>query len=179
MTRSLNAFGLAALVLLIVAGISFVLLRNEPPKLIINEFLAHNISCCPDTSSGESEYDDWIEIHNYGGTPVNIAGMYLSQDPTRKKGAYKIRETQPELTTIPPGGFLVLWADASPGQGVLHLGFKLDQDGEFLGLYDTHGRTIDGFVYEEQARDVSQGRSPDGAKDWVPITVPSPGAPNR
>jgi len=178
MTRSLNTFGLVALAAIVVAGTVFILLRKGPPKLIINEFLAHNINCCPDTSGGGNEYDDWIEIYNYGKEPVNIAGMYFSQDAAHKT-EYKIPEAQPELTTIPPGGFLVLWADGSPVQGVLHLSFKLDQDGEFLGFYDTHGRTIDSFSFRQQARDISEGRSSDGAKDWVPFTVPTPGAPNR
>jgi hypothetical protein len=178
MTRSLNSFGLVALVVLVVAGTLFILLREGPPKLVINEFLAHNAHCCPDSSSGANEYDDWIEIHNYGNVPVNIAGMYFSQNHAKRAG-YKIGESAPEMTTIPPGGFLVLWADGNPDQGVLHLGFKLDQDGEFLGFYDNHGRTIDSVEFALQTPDISMGRSSEGAKDWVPFTVPTPGAPNR
>ncbi len=178
MTRSLNAFGLVALAILIVAGTIFVLFREGPPKLVINEFMGDNATCCPDISSGTNEFDDWIEIHNYGTVPVNIGGMYFSQHKS-KPTAHKIPDTQPELTTIPPGGFLLLWADGSPEQGVLHLKFRLDQDGEFLGFFDQHGRTIDTHSFRNLSPDVSVGRRPDGKNEWVEFNSPTPGRSNQ
>lgn len=178
MTRSLNLFGLVLLFLLLIGGTLFLVLREGPPTLFINEFLANNTSCCPDTSGGTNEYDDWIEIYNAGTTPVDIGGMYISQNKSKPLG-HKILDSNPELTTIPAGGFLILWADGSPQQGILHLDFKLDQDGEYLGFFDEHGRTIDSHTFAEQAPDISLCRYVDGGNEWKQCRVPTPGATNK
>ena len=48
--------------------------------LVINEFMASNNS-----ASGfhdpAGDYDDWIEIYNFSDIPVDLAGMYLSDNP--------------------------------------------------------------------------------------------------
>ena len=48
--------------------------------LVINEFMASNNS-----ASGIhdpcGDYDDWIEIYNFGDAPIDLAGMYLSDKP--------------------------------------------------------------------------------------------------
>jgi hypothetical protein len=177
MTRSLNTLGLVSLSLIVATGILFFFLREGPPKLVINEIMADNISCCPDVSSGSEEHDDWIEIYNAGTTPVNIGGMYLSQDKARPTD-HKIDDSHPELTTIPPGGFLILWADGTPEQGPLHLEFKLDQDGEYIGLFDQHARTIDSYAFSEQPHDISLGRTVDGGGVWTQFSKPTPGRGN-
>ncbi len=178
MTRSLNALGLIFLILVLGAGTLFLFLRGDPPVLYINEFMAENVTCCPDSTGGMIDHDDWIEIYNASKVPVDIGGMYFSQDAGQSLG-HKIDDAHSDLTTIPPGGFLVLWADGSPEQGPLHLDFRLDQDGELLRFFDQHGRTIDSYTFTEQAHDVSLGRSTDGGSSWKSFSVPTPGAPNR
>jgi hypothetical protein len=140
--------------------------------------MAHNELCCPDLASGQPEYDDWIEIHNAESIPVDIGGMYFSQDKKEPLG-YQIPKTNPALTTIPPGGFLVLWADDAPDQGVLHLKFKLDQDGEYVGLFDQSGRTVDGLKFGSQRENYSYGRSPDRSETWTEFSEPTPGKANK
>lgn len=178
MTRSLNALGLVAVILLLVAGGLFFFFREGPPMLVINEIMAGNVSCCPDVSGGREEHDDWIEIYNAGTTPVNIGGMYLSQDKSRPTD-HKIDDSHPQLTTIPPGGFLILWADGTPDQGPLHLEFKLDHDGEYIGFFDRHARTIDDYAFAEHPIDASIGRSEDGGGTWKVLTSPTPGRSNQ
>ena len=39
--------------------------------LVINEFMASNDST---TQDGQGDYDDWIEIHNTTGSPIDIGG---------------------------------------------------------------------------------------------------------
>src|SRR5260221_2258909 len=154
MTSTLNKFGLIALTLSVAGGTLFYFLRKDIPKLYINEFMASNVSCCPDTVGNNLEFDDWIEIYNGGSTPVDIGGMYFSQ--TRKKPLECwIPDTRPELTTIPPGGILLLWADGNPGQGIVHVNFKLDQDGELLGLYNKDERAIVSFKYGTQRANIT------------------------
>lgn len=178
MTRSLNAFGLIALLVLLgLAGVIFYL-KEEVPTLYINEFMAINTSCCPDTDGGKEEFNDWIEIFNPGETPIDIGGMYFSQNENKPLG-HKIPKTDSQLTTIPPGGYLVLWADGSPEQGILHLRFKLNQYGEYIGLYFEDGRKIDGLEFGTQTANKSFGRVTDGSKEWKVFDSPTPGQTNN
>lgn len=178
MTRSLNTFGLIALtVILLTAGIIFFL-KEDVPTLYINEIMANNLSCCPDQDGTKEEFDDWIEIYNPGSTPVDIGGMYLSQDKNDPLG-YQIPKSNSELTTIPPGGFILLWADGNPEQGVLHLSFKLNYMGEYIGLFFEDGRKIDELKFDRQTENVSFGRNPDGTASWKEFPLPTPGKSNQ
>ncbi|MEK6782395.1 MAG: lamin tail domain-containing protein [Bacteroidota bacterium] len=178
MTTSLNKFGFLGLGLLMAAGIAFFFLRKEQPRLYINEFMTNNSSCCSEAMTKENAFEDWIEIYNAGSVSVDIGGMYFSQDSLRPL-AYRIPVKSPEITSIQPGGFLLIWADGNPDRGVLHLGFKLDQDGEFIGFYDTHGRTIDRLTFGKQNENISFGRSSDSGASWKEFLTPTPGTTNR
>ncbi len=178
MTRSLNKFGLIALTLILLAAGTFFLLKKDVPTLYINEFMANNSSCCPDKDGGKDEFDDWIEIYNPGNTAIDIGGMYFSQDKAEPLG-YQIPKADSLLTTIQPGGYLLLWADGSPKQGVLHLKFKLNQNGEYIGLYYEDGRKIDGVKFGKQIENVSYGRETDGDPNWKVFSEPTPGKPNQ
>jgi Lamin Tail Domain len=178
MTRSLNAFGLIALTLILLAAGIFFLLKEEVPTLYINEFMANNTSCCPDRNGDKDEFDDWIEIYNPGTTPIDIGGMYFSQDKDDPLG-YQIPKTDSSRTTIQPGGFLLLWADGETDQGVLHLKFKLNQNGEFIGLFYEDGRKIDGQKFGKQNENVSYGRATDGSTKWKEFSTPTPGKSNQ
>ncbi|HOL88288.1 MAG TPA: lamin tail domain-containing protein [Anaerohalosphaeraceae bacterium] len=148
------------------------------PLLFINEFAASNTS-----ESGiadpQGEFDDWIEIYNAGDTAVDTAGMYLTDDlgsPT----AWRFPEGRPAETTIPPHGYLIVWADGdvkdTPG---LHASFSLRADGEEIGLYDGNGRRIDSLSFSSQQANHSYGRWPDGGSEWRFFSVPTPGAVNN
>lgn len=155
------------------------LLNNDPlPQLVINEFMASNTTCCPDTDSGEEEFDDWIEIYNTGTTPVNLAGMYLS-DNKDNPFEDKISTDDATSTTIEAGGYLLFWADGSTKQGALHLNFNLSADGEDVGLFYIDGRTIDVYTFESQNENVSWGRTTDGGDTWGAFSTPTPNKSNE
>lgn len=177
MTSSLNKFGIIALTLLLVVSATIFFLKEEVPTLYINEFMANNTSCCPDTSSGRDEFDDWIEIYNPGKEAINLGGMYVSQDKENPLG-YQIPKTDSIKTTIAPGGYLILWADGNPEQGILHLKFKLNQQGEYFGFFYEDGRKIDEIKFDRQEENVSLGRTSDGATRWKNFRVPTPGKSN-
>jgi hypothetical protein len=144
-------------------------------QIFINEFLASNSVTLADEAGG---FDDWVELYNPGPAPVNIAGMYLTDDLT-KPALWKIPATDPAITTIQPGGFLLLWFDKEMAQGVLHIDAKLGADGEDIGLFAADGLTlIDGLTYGPQTADVSYGRIPDGGSGFQFFTTPSPKATN-
>ena len=75
----------------------------------------------------------------------------------------------------------MIWCDGDEWQGPLHAAFKLNADGEEIGLFDSesHGLVpLDWIVFGPQQEDVSYGRLPDGADTWDFFTSPSPGASN-
>lgn len=146
------------------------------PALYINEFLASNDAAAADENG---EYDDWIEIYNGDSQPVNIGGMYITDD-AGDLTAWQIPDRAPDSTTIAPGGFLVLWADKESEQGVLHVNIKLSGDGEQIVLTAPNGTcVIDSLTFGEQTTDVSVGRQPDGSDNWVTFDTPTPGASNN
>lgn len=156
----------------------YLLNTDALPALFINEFMAANTSCCPDDDSGVNEFDDWIEIYNAGSSPVNIGGMYLSDDKANPFNS-KIPSDNPTATTIPAGGFIVLWADGSKNQGPLHLDFSLAASGEDVGLYYIDGRKIDEYTFGSQADNKSTGRSTNGGSTWVIFNTPTQGLSNN
>ena len=127
----------------------------------------------------QGQYDDWIEIYNFGSMPLDIGGLYLTDDlsnPTQ----WQIPAGDPDLTTIAPGGYLLIWADGDlDGQG-LHATFRLSAGGEEIGLFDADGATlIDSMVFPKLVADVSYGRQPDGGEDLRYFAPASPGAKNQ
>jgi hypothetical protein len=150
-----------------------ILNDNESEGLVINEFLAKNSACCTDENG---EYDDWVEIYNGTDAPVNIGGMYFS-DRRDDPAPYKIPNTDASITTVPIGGFLVLWCDGQPEQGILHVDLKLSGDGESVVLIDKDGTTvIDFYTFGAQTSNISMGRS---GNDWIFFEHPTPGSSNN
>ena len=130
--------------------------RNNEP-VVINEFLAKTTT--PDAG-------DWIELYNRSDQPVEIGGMYLSDDADD------------------PARFLIPSDTLQPGEHSLftreELGFGLSSFGEkiFLTAADL-SRVIDATNYGEHVQaEVSYGRYPDGADDWYFMPAPSPETPN-
>jgi hypothetical protein len=145
---------------------------NSP--VVINEVMASNTSTLADP---QGEFDDWIELHNIADQDVDLTGRYLSDEPNNpRKWAF------PVGTTIPPNGYLIVWADedaaATPG---LHASFKLSADGEEIFLTDTDANLnaiLDSVSFGAQATDRSYGRTGADADVWA-IGEPTPTGPNQ
>ena len=141
-------------------------------KLFINEFMASNDTTISDPFG---EFDDWIEIYN-----GDTAGIWLGDKFLTDNLSNPDKWTLPD-TTLAAGEFLLIWADNDAGQGPLHTGYKLDRDGEEIGIFDSEENgfaIIDSVTYGYQQTDVSKGRIPDGGSDWQFITMPTPGYSN-
>ena len=165
------------------AGEMALIARFEPdqgsnyPGLRINEVMALNSRTLADEYG---EYDDWIELYNGTAAAVDIGGMYISDDPTRLN-KWRIPAGFSPQTTIPAGGFLLLWADNTPAQGPLHLDIKLSGDGEAVVLAKqgpSGWQVVDSLVFGVQTSNRSLGRSPDGSGGFIPLDSPSPGRAN-
>jgi hypothetical protein len=101
--------------------------------LVINEFMAKNDGFIRDP---QGDYDDWIEIYNYGDNAINIGGLYLTDDLS-VPGGWRVPDNNPAATTIGPQGYLLIWADGETDEGTLHASFKLSADGEQIGLFES------------------------------------------
>ena len=145
--------------------------------LVINEFMAGNSMVVADK---HGEFDDWIEIHNTGSECINIGGLYLT-DNLGIPCKWQIPNTYPDSTCIPAGGFLVLWADGETEQGVRHLNFRLDMEGEAIGLVQVIGADtsfLDSLTFGRQLSNIPYGRYPDAAETWYEV-YPTPSASNE
>lgn len=149
----------------------------EGIPLVINEFMASNNS-----SSGicdpQGEFDDWIEIYNFGDTPIDLAGLYFTDDLNRPT-KWQVPSGYSSQTTIPAGDFIIFWADEDTLDGPLHADFKLSVGGEDIGLFDMGGRTpIDALTFGNQTTNISYGRYPDAGGRWRFFPVPTADAVN-
>ena len=145
--------------------------------LRINEILASNDRTKADE---QGDFDDWIELYNHSMEAIDVGGMYVT-DNFEQPLMWQIPSSDPELTTIRPGGFLLLWADKETDEGILHLDLKLGADGEEIGIgWDTDSGFIfiDTLSFGVQTADVSYGRTPDGSDVLGFFAPPSPGTPN-
>jgi hypothetical protein len=143
--------------------------------LVINELMASNIRTITDP---QGQYDDWIEIYNFGDEAIDVGGMYLTDDlsaPTK----WRIPGNSPSATIIPPHDYLLIWADNDTADPGLHAKLKLDSTGEELGLFDTDGASlIDSIIFSEQTADISYGRYPDGGDNLQYMASATPGSAN-
>lgn len=122
--------------------------------LMISEFMASNRVTIED-SDGDSS--DWIEIYNAGQETVDLAGWYLTDDPNELD-----KWTFPEVS-LNAGGYLLVFASGKdrrlPGEE-LHANFRLNADGDYLGLVRPDGVTVVhdfGLLFPEQLLDYSFG----------------------
>jgi hypothetical protein len=144
--------------------------------LYINEFMASNVLSC---ENANGDYEDWIEIYNSGDSPIDLAGYYLA-DNLQDNNYWQIPAGRASNTTVPAKGFLILFADGKTDKGADHLGFKLDKQGEKIVLIARDGLTVlDSISYQNQFRDISYGRFPDGGWQWVYIAEITPGSANK
>jgi len=147
---------------------------NKVP-LVINELLASNSSSAQDP---QEQYDDWIELYNYGTDAIDVGGMYLT-DNLIVATKWQIPIGNPLATTIPPRSYLLIWADNDTGDTGLHANFKLSAHGEEIGLFDFDGQIlIDSIIFPDQTADISFGRYPDANEELRFFSSPSPGWQN-
>lgn len=133
--------------------------------LKINEWLASGLSPYP---------SDFIELYNPASLPVNLSGLYLTDQPI---GAPRLHAIVP-LSFIGGNGYTVFTADGDSDAGPDHVNFRLSSDQGEIALLTGDGSVIDCVIYGPQRRDVSFGRCPNGATNLVSQPTPTPGAPN-
>jgi len=122
---------------------------------------------------------DWVEIYNPGDEPVDMTGLYLSDDcafPTRWRIPAEAN------LVVQPKGTVVIWCAGyyhgfeecgtperptrCPREIAPHVApFRLAGGGEWIGLYEADGKTlIDGFEIPFIPLNKTYGCYPDGDK---------------
>jgi hypothetical protein len=128
---------------------------NPYRTVVLNELLANS----------EWPAVDYLELYNYGNSPVNLAGCVLTDDPATNKFVF------PTGTTLAAQGFLAL--------AETQLGFALSSEGETVLLRAPGGgRVVDALRFGDQASGVALGRFPDGAVNFSPLQAATPGTNN-
>lgn len=159
-------------------NLTFEAFYNSVPVIsgiVINEIGATKSGVTDDFA----EQEDWIELYNNNTSAIDLAGLYISDDPTNKS-KYKIPSGD-ENTIMPPQTYKVLWADEQLSQGVLHVGFKLSSNGESVGLYQQVGNEVikvDEMSFNIQLENVSYARIPNITGPFSLTTTLTPAGEN-
>ncbi len=148
-------------------------------QVCINELAASNNS-----NSGIKDefgdYDDWIELKNNSSSPVLLSGYYVTDNP-KNLTKHLLPMTDTGKVTIPPNGYLILWADNEPNQGSNHLSFALSALlGEYFALVMPDGKTIvDSVSFPPLEPNTSYGRTEDCGQQWTVFNSPTFNSQNK
>lgn len=138
----------------------------------INEIMASNSQSIADE---DGEFNDWIEVFNYGNEPVELEGFGISDNPSNP---YKWVFPNVSLW---PGDFILIWASgknrSEPGMP-LHSNFSISSSGEPILITNPDGIELDHVPATSIPSDISYGRQPDGHGAFGFFYQPTPGESN-
>jgi hypothetical protein len=141
-------------------------------SIAINEIMASNASTITDENG---DYEDWIELYNFGPEPISLYGYGFSDDSQNP-----FRWVFPGIS-IQPGEFMLIWTsgkDRTDPDLPLHTNFSLSASGEVIVLTSPDSTTIDEILPIVISTDISYGRQPDGTGERLFFNEPTPGESN-
>lgn len=143
----------------IVAIFEKIDLKDVNLQLYISEVAPSNNSET-DVTDEYGNHPDWFEIYNASADTIDLAGLYLSDDP------YNLSKSQIpfgyEETKLAPKSYMMFWADGKPLRGPNHVDFKLSNNNNslvFLSLNDE--LTLDFVNYYNLSQNASLGKVDD------------------
>jgi hypothetical protein len=110
--------------------------KESHGTLRINEFMASNGETLADE---DGDYEDWIELQNFGNLPLSLDGWGLSDN-----AGDPFKWIFPEGTVVEPGAFLLVFASGKDRDGAL-----ADEGAESLSP-----DTVEGLVLRLRAADL-------------------------
>jgi len=122
--------------------------------------------------------NDWVELYNTTDQPIDVEGMFLTDNPDKPKKYQISKGVSQASTVIPAHGYLIIWCDKLEPQSQLHASFKLDDEGDELQLMAADGSWTDRFVYAAHESDQTVGRYPDGSNQVYVMNIPTIAKPN-
>ena len=164
----------SALVLLWLAAISPApaWAADRFDTVYLSEFLADNQRGLLDE---DGDHSGWIELHNGGVTPVNLAGWFLTDVSTN------LTKWRFPGVVLLPDKYLVVFASAKDrGKDLVHLhaNFRIDPKGSYLALVNPAKQIVSEFSPLPQRPDVSDGRVRGEPALRGHFQKPTPGKPN-
>lgn len=143
--------------------------------LVISEFMADDQSIRADE---DGQYSGWIELHNPTAAAVNLAGYFLTDDPSEP-----MQWAFPAMV-LAPDEYLVVFAsgkDRAKAGAPLHVNFELGNNGEYLALVGPGPLAVHAYApaYPAQRENISYGILADDPSFARYLGVPTPGAPNQ
>lgn len=128
-----------------------------PGEIVINEFMALNTSI----ANPSGVFSDWVELHNTTAVPVNLGGLFLTDDP-----AVPTKWQFPD-TSIAANGYVIVWADGAPLPAGCHANFQLSSSGGTLLLSNADVSTLDSVGFGTQSANRTMARIPNGAGPFL------------
>ncbi len=150
----------------------FLFSKNFQGQVAVNEIMSTNLNVLADE---DGDYNDWIEIYNYGTTTIDLTGYGLSD-----AAATPYKWIFPGVT-IAPNQYLLIWASDKNRTVVgqpLHTNFKIGAGGEPISLTSPDGNSSNIAPSIALSNNVSYGRQPDGTGSWLYFYTSTPGFSN-
>jgi hypothetical protein len=135
--------------------------------ITVNEVMAENFGAV----TNGTDRPDYIELKNNNTVAMDVSGWNLTDDEL-----VPAKFTFPAGTTIPAGGYLVVWCDTSSASPGLHTGFDLSRKGQRVILIES-SVVRDAITFGPQMPNSAVGRISDGTGAWTLVNA-SPGAAN-
>ena len=139
------------------------------PDVRINEVSAANDIYANDNY----KRNDWIELYNTTDHDIDLAGLYLSDDPVDPHKYAITAEGTDASTMLEAGGRRIVWCDGKEGTTQLHATFKLAQEGGMVSITAADDSWSDILYYDAHDSKHTVGRYPDGADDVFVMNIPT------
>ena len=155
-------------------------LYSEQTGVIINEYSASN---CDNDGGNCGDYEDWFELYNNSGAPIDLNGFYLSDkidSPMKWQFTESFILPANDYAIIYASGQDVMIADGQEGDGP-HTNFKMSQTryNEYLVISNDSGGIMYYIDIEPTQINHSFGRTTDSDTSWSVFSSPTPGASNQ
>lgn len=137
------------IMLLLVAACAGAVSAQSRRNLRINEVMVQNDSNYVDDYG---HHKAWIELFNTTHAPLNIASVFLTNNPATLNKDLTVKERKAMMYPVPLGDVLtkipkrqhvVFWADGQPTLGTFHTNFTLTPGKDnWIAVFDADGVTL-------------------------------------
>jgi hypothetical protein len=121
---------------------------------------------------------DWVELYNTTSEPIDVEGMYLTDNLSKRQKCQLSKGSTTAVTVIPAHGYMVVWCDKRDTQRDLHASFKLSDDGGYVALSAADLSWTDSLSYPAHDGYHTVGRYTDGGNDIYLMNYPTIGKKN-
>lgn len=143
-------------------------------QVLINEYSGANYDTFQDNYG---EYEDWVELYNATGAPVDLNGWYLSDKSTNP-----LKWQFSSSFLVPANDVALIYCSGRDEilGGSAHTDFKITQTrgNEVLVLSDPSGIFVDSVRVMPNQKSHSRGREANGSINWSVFVTATPGGGN-